>query len=365
MEKRNLSLLPGTIVNTPQFKNLIWPILALVLLLLFNLFFTPHFFRIEIRDGHLFGSLMDILNRAAPVMLLAIGMTLVIGTGGIDLSVGAVIAITGAISTLMIRPSYPWGGLDYLNILGQDLAKDPYNLSFLIIPVGVALLLAALAGAWNGFLVSFFRIQPIVATLILMVAGRGIAQLITNGKILVFIYPPFQYIGGGFFLGIHFPIILVAIMLILTYFFTRKTAIGLFIEAIGVNPTATRYTGINANFIKLMVYSFCGFCAGLAGLIIVADIKGADSNNAGLDLELDAILSVVMGGTPLTGGRFSLGGSIIGALFVQTLTTTILTRGVHPAVTLVVRALVVVAVCLLQSSTFRQKAFGKMRRAAS
>lgn len=332
---------------------LLWPLVALALILLFNLLFTPGFFHIEVRDGRLFGSLIDILNRAAPVLILAIGMTLVIGTGGIDLSVGAVIAIAGAVAALMIRPGYISGNLEYTD--------PPALIWLLVVPLGVAMA----AGLWNGFLVSCMKVQPIIATLILMVAGRGVAQLITKGQILIFVAPQFQRLGSGFWMMLPLPVIIVGGLLLLTYLMVRKTALGLFIEAVGDNPSASRFAGINAQLVKLGVYIFSGFCAGLAGLIITADIRGADANNAGLNFELDAILAVALGGTSLDGGRIYLLGSILGGLFIQTLTTTILTRGVNPELTLVVKAVVVIAVCLLQSESFRKTVWDKAGRAVA
>ena len=229
--------------------------------------------------------------------------------------------------------------------------------------MGIPLVLSLLAGLWIGILVAFVGIQPIIATLILMVAGRGIAQLITQGQIVVFIHEPFQYLGSGFLCGIPFPIVLVAAVFVCTYVLTRKTGLGLFIEAIGANSTASRFMGIREKQIKLAVYMFCGLCAGIAGLIVCADIKAADANNAGLFLELDAIAAVIIGGT-LWGGRFTLLGSIIGTLIIQSLTTTILTRGIAPEVTLVFKAVVIIAVALIQSEKFRVSftAFSANRR---
>lgn len=323
--------------------NLVWPLVALALLLAYNLAFTHGFFRIEVRDGRLFGSVIDVFNRAAPVMLLALGMTLVIAIRGVDLSVGAVMAISGAAAAfLIVEKSAP------LPVL-------------IIVPLMVGLVL----GAFNGVLVAYANIQPIVATLILMVAGRGIAQLITNGQILTFDNKGFEFIGGGYLFGLPFTVTIVAAMLLLTALLTRRTALGLFIESVGDNPTASRYAGIKVALVKVAVYAFCAMCAAMAGLIPVSDIKAADSNNAGLYLELDAILAVVIGGTSLDGGRFFLIGSLIGALIIQTLTTTILARGVAPELTLVVKAAVVLVVCLLQSEAFRTMAQRKMGRKAA
>jgi len=321
-------------------NRLFWPVVALFAILLFNFLFTQDFFKIQIKDGRLFGSIIDILNRGAPVMLLSIGMTLVIATGGVDLSVGAIMAIAGAIAALLV-------------------AKVHTSVMTVVL---VSLAASCAAGLWNGMLVGYLGIQPIVATLILMVSGRGIAQLLSRGQIIIFEHHPFEYVGGGFLLGLPFTIFIVAAVLLITILLTRRTAIGLYIESVGANPTASHYAGINVKLIKLLVYVFSGLCAGIAGLIVTSDIRAADANNAGLYLELDAILCVVIGGTALTGGRFYLAGSILGALILQAVTTTILTRGVPPEFALVVKAMVVVTVCLLQSEQFRGKVLNKIRR---
>lgn len=337
-------------------QKILWPVVALGAILLFNFLFTPGFFHIQIKDGHLFGSLVDILNRGAPTMLLTIGMTLVYATGGIDLSVGSVLAISGAMAAYLIRPDYIHGVLEY---------PDPPT-SMLIV-IAVPLLISMLAGLWNGFLVAYVGVQPIIATLILMVAGRGIAQLIIEGQILIFRHTGFEFVGGGFLFGLPFPVVLVIIVLVITYFLTRKTALGMFIEAVGANPTASRFMGLRARQIKLFLYMFSGLCAGIAGLILCSNIKAADSNNAGLFLELDAIASVIIGGT-MAGGRFTLAGSMVGTLIIQSLTTTILTRGVPPEVTLVYKAIVIILVVLIQSENFRRlfsRYFVKFRRQAA
>lgn len=312
-------------------QKIFWPLLALGLLMAFNHAFTPGFFDLEIRGGHLYGSRIDILNHGSKVMLLALGMTLVIATGGVDLSVGAIMAIAGAVAA---QASVAWS-------LPPAAA------------IAFALLAALLAGAWNGLLVAVIGIQPIVATLILMVAGRGIAQLITGGQIINFNEPTLVYLGNGHLLGLPFTLFLVLGLLGITFALTRGSALGLFIEAVGDNEVASRNAGINARFVKFAAYVFSGFCAGLAGLVAASNIKSADSNHAGLYAELDAILAVVVGGTALTGGRFYLVGSIVGALFIQTLTTTMYARNVSADIAPVPKALVIIAVCLLQSEKMR------------
>ena len=328
-------------------------LMVLALLLLFNLFFTKNFFVITIRDCHLFGNLIDILNRGAPLMLLSMGMTLVIAaTGGTDLSVCAIIAIIAAIVSKLI------GGNLVMDAAGVQtyITETPMALA-----ISLALLLAMGLGLWNGVLVAYGKIQPIVATLVLMVAGRGIAQLITNGQIITIYYAPFFYLGGGWLLGLPFAIFIVAFVFIIAQIFTQKTSLGLFISAVGGNASASWYAGINEKAVKLFSFIFCGFCAGVAGLIICSNIKSADANNAGLNTELDAILAAVIGGTNMGGGKFSLAGSLVGALLIQTLTTTIYAFGVPPEVSLVVKALVVVLVCFLQSS-IAANFFGRLAR---
>ncbi len=328
--------------------RLFWPAVILAALLLLNLVFTDHFFSVEIKDGHLYGSLVDIVRFGAPLILVALGMTLVIATGGIDLSVGSVVAISGALACLRI----------------SDLG-DQNSTGGVLGAVVLALALSLVLGAWNGFLVAGIGIQPIIATLILMVAGRGLAQLVTDGQIITVNSSPYKLIGGGYWLTLPFGIIIVAAVLALTAFLTRRLALGLLIESVGGNAEASRLAGISARGVLMMVYAFCGLCAGVAGLMISSNVSSADGNNAGLWIELDAILAVVIGGTPLAGGRFSLSGTVLGALIIQTLTTTIYSIGVPPETTLLFKALVVTIVCLLQSPAFREKVFHRRGRPTS
>ncbi|MDN2673110.1 ABC transporter permease [Janthinobacterium sp. SUN176] len=320
------------------------PLAALCLLLLVDFFAIPGFFHLEIRDGHLYGSVIDIVNRAAPLMLAALGMTLVIATRGIDISVGAVVALSGTVAAMLI------GGT-----MVMDNGVPTYVSN---IPMGWALAAALgaalLCGAWNGVLVAGLGLQPIVATLILMVAGRGLAQLLTDGQIVTVYYQPFFFIGSGYLFGLPFSLFLVALVFLITAVLMRKTALGLFIQAVGINPVAARLAGIKTATLIFFVYVFCAACAGLSGLMISSNIKSADANNAGLMLELDAILAVTLGGTSLAGGKFSLVGSMIGALIIQTLTYTIYSLGVPPEVNMVVKSVVVFLVCLSQSSEFKQ-----------
>jgi galactofuranose transport system permease protein len=326
-------------------RQAFWPVAVLVLLLLYNLISDPGFFAISVRDGHLYGSVIDILNRASPLMIIAMGLTLVVATRGIDISVGAVVAISGAVAAAMIGGELVLSGGTGM----ADVTRYP-----LAVVIPCALGVAMLCGMWNGVLVSWFGLQPIVATLILLGTGRGIAQLITSGQIVTIYYAPYYVIGNGFLLGVPFSLFIVAAVAIVLAVLTRKTALGLFIEAIGINPVAARLAGIRARGITFAVYAVCGLCSGIAGLIVSSNVKSADGNNAGLLFELDAILAVVLGGNSLDGGRFSLRGSILGALIIQTLTTTIYAVGVPPEVTLVVKGVVVLVVSILQSERMKE-----------
>ena len=311
-----------------------WPkgmpqIIALLLVLAVDSLVAPHFFQVLLQDGRLFGSPIDILNRAAPVALLAIGMTLVIATGGIDLSVGAVMAIAGATAASM-------------TVAGHSLP----------VVLLAALGAGALAGLWNGILVAVLKIQPFVATLILMVAGRGVAQLITSGQIVTFDSPALSWLGSGSLLLLPTPVIIAVATLLLFWLFTRKTALGMFIEAVGINIRAAKNAGVNTRIVVMLAYVLSGICAAIAGIIVAADIRGADANNAGLWLELDAILAVVIGGGSLMGGRFNLLLSVVGALIIQGMNTGILLSGFPPELNQVVKAVVVLCVLVVQSPRF-------------
>ncbi|GAA2683713.1 ABC transporter permease [Actinoplanes palleronii] len=323
-------------------NRLFWPTAILVALLAVNVFTSNQF--LTVHDGHLFGTLIDILRGSSPLVLVALGMTLVIATGGIDLSVGSVMAISGAVACLLIR----------------DLGDQNAVGSVLLI-VAVAVGVSALLGVWNGALVAVVGIQPIIATLILMVAGRGIAQLITDGQIINVQSSPYATLATGFFLTLPVAFLIAMAAVALTVVLTRRTALGLLLESVGGSPSASRLAGIRAKRITVMVYVVSGAFAGLAGLIYSANIKSADSISAGNLIELDAILAVVIGGTALIGGRFSIAGTVIGALLIQTLSVTVVAVGVPAKATLLFKAVIVVVLCLSQSTTFREKVFGRFK----
>ncbi len=321
-----------------EFKNIQWALLALGVILLFNLIVSPDFFQIGFRNGRMTGSVIDVLKRSAPRMIIALGMTLVIGSGGIDVSVGSLAAMAGAVAVLVIR------GGDITYLVTQATSTVPIPLI-----IFAALLVVAALGAFNGFLVSVIRIQPIVATLILMVTGRGMAMLLTNGYVLAYDHPRYENLGAGGFLGLPIPVWFALGVLVLLSLLSNRTALGLYIQATGGNPTASYYSGTRTQLVKLLVYVISALCAGVAGIIFTADVKSADAAFMGLWIELEAILAVVIGGTPMTGGRYSLLGTVVGALIIQTLITTLLTMAVPVQYTLILQAIVVIIVLILQS----------------
>jgi len=326
-------------------NRLFFPLVALFLILLFDFIFIPGFFAIENRDGNLYGSLIDIMRNGSTVSLLAIGMTLVIATGGIDLSVGAVMAISASVAGILMNPSALKSEVFFVT--------DPtYTFQPLWIVIGVALIVALFCGMWNGFLVAFMKIQPMVATLVLMIAGRGIAQLITNGLRVQITYKPFSYIGQGWII-LPFSLYIVVFVLIVTSLLTRKTAFGLFIESVGINFRSSFFSGIKEKNIKFTVYALCGLCAGIAGLVACSNVKTSDANNIGLFNELDAILAVVIGGTSMSGGRFSLLASIVGALVMQAVTQSMYALGVPAFALQAIKAVVVIIVIMLFSEQFK------------
>jgi len=190
---------------------------------------------------------------------------------------------------------------------------------------------------------------------VLMVAGLGIAQLITSGQIITINSSPYKVIGGGYLFTLPFCVYVAVAAFVVAGLVARRTALGMLIESVGGNAEASRLAGVRSRNLILLAYVFSGLCSGIAGLMISSNVNSADGNNAGLWIELDAILAVVLGGTALTGGRFFLAGTIVGALTIQTLTTTIYSIGVPPETTLLFKAVVVMAVCLLQSPAFRAK----------
>ena len=289
---------------------------ALVLLVIINSVFTPNFFDVN--------NFRNILLQVSPTVLVAVGMTIVISTGGIDLSVGSVMAIASAVAAT---------SLDY----GAGLA------------VLLALAAAAAAGAFNGALISGFRIQPIIVTLALLISGRGIAQVISRGgQLIPFSNSSFEYLGKGVLAGVPVQVIVMALVVAAAIFMMRATPFGRYVVAVGGNESASRLAGIKIHRTKIIVYALSGLLAGLAGLIETARLGASDAQKVGLNIELDAIAATVVGGTPLTGGRATVVGTLIGALIMQIITTGFVMNGISYAWSLVIKAAIIIVAVYIQ-----------------
>ena len=302
---------------------------ALVGLLLFNFAFTPNFATMQ--------TLSVNLTQVCTIVIVGIGMTLVIATGGIDLSVGSLMAIAGALSPMIF--------------MGNLVPIAPL---WLAITLGIILpiLAAGAFGMFNGWLITRFSIQPIVATLVLFIAGRGLAQVSTNGTLQVFKVPEFQAIALSRVLGVPFQVWIMLAMVLVAAYILKRTVFGKQVLAVGGNEGAARLAGVPVTRIKLIVYGISGICSGVAGLIVIAMNSAADANLIGIGMELDAIAAVAVGGTLLTGGRATIIGTLLGALIIQLVRYTLLANGVPDPVALIVKAgLIILAVWLQQRET--------------
>ena len=306
-------------------------VVALVALILFNLAVTPNFLSWQTVNVN--------LTQVCTIVIVGVGMTLVIAAGGIDLSVGSLMAIAGTLAPLIFTGA---------------LFPLPHSAIGIALAFTVPVLVAAALGYFNGWLVTRYRIQPIVATLVLFIAGRGIAQVMTNGNLQVFKEPAFQFIGLGRLFGIPFQVILMAAIVAAAAFVLARTTFGRQILAVGGNPKAARLAGIPARRISRWVYVISGALAGLAGLIVVARNGASDANLVGLGMELDAIAAVAVGGTLLSGGRASVVGTLLGAMVIQLVRYTLLANGVPDAAALVVKAALIILAVWIQQRAGRE-----------
>lgn len=335
------------VVRTAVKNRLFWPSAALAALIIVNAIANPRFAKITVRDGQLYGALIDILRNSAPLMLVALGMTIVIATRGIDLSVGAIMAVSGAVALTII-----------------DNSDSPGAVSTVVRAVLIAVAVGFLLGVWNGFLVSVVGIQPIIATLVLMFAGRGVALLITGGFITTVSSSPYKSIATGYQLYLPVAFLIGVVVITIVALVERRTALGVLTEAVGINPEASRLAGVRSRGIIWGAYITSGVLAAVAGIIVASNTMAADANAAGYLIELYAILAVVLGGTSLMGGKFSIAGTVIGVFIIQTLNSTMLFFGVKPAQSPVVFAVVVVLVVLIQSKRVHKWARNLFQSAA-
>lgn len=298
---------------------------ALLLLVLYNAFFTENFLTVK--------SIDVLLTQIAPIVIVGVGMTLVIATGGIDLSVGSLMAIAGALAPLLFSQHH---GIFAAPGIGTVLACL------------AALALAAGLGLFNGILVTTFRIQPIIATLVLFIAGRGIAQVLTNGRIQTFSNPGFQALGTGHILGVPVQVVLMALIVLLAAWAIRATAWGRYVLASGDNEAAARLSGVPVDRVKRTVYVLSGLLAGLAGLAAVSINAASDAASVGLLMELNAIAAVAIGGTPLTGGRASVFGTLVGGAIVLLLQFSLVSHNVPAAAAQVINGGIIILAVVLQ-----------------
>jgi galactofuranose transport system permease protein len=300
-------------------------LIALVLLILFNLAFTRNFATTQTLNVN--------LTQVCTIVIVAVGMTLVIATRGIDLSVGSLMAISGALAPMIF--------------LGKIIPIENVYLAVaaaMVISIGVA----GSFGLFNGWLIAKFRIQPIVATLVLFIAGRGIAQVLTNGNLQTFRVAQFQWIGLGRVFGIPIQVVLMALLVIAAAWVLKRTVFGRQIIAIGGNERAAELSGIAVSKVKLVVYTISGLCAGIAGLVVIAINSSSDANLVGMGMELDAIAAVAVGGTLLSGGKATIVGTLLGAMTIQLVRYTLLANGVPDAAALVVKAGIIVLAVWIQ-----------------
>ena len=292
------------------------PPLALLLLVAANLLFTRKFATVS--------NLWNVLLQVSPTVLVAMGMTLVIATGGIDLSVGSIMAVASAVAA-------------------TNLHRGPATAS--ILGLGVAMGM----GAFNGALIAGLRVQPIVVTLAALIAGRGIAQVISEGgQLISFDNPAFEHLGRGHIGPVPVQVVVMIVVVLATGVLMRSTVLGRYILAVGGNETAANLAGVNVGAIKTAVYAISGFLAGLAGLIETARLGASDASKVGLNIELDAIAAVVVGGASLTGGVTSITGTLVGAMIMQIITTAFNMLLIPFSWSLVIKAAIILFVVYLQ-----------------
>lgn len=339
-------------------NRMFFPVVCLVLVLLLNVIVTMAtsgspgaFFHVGLSNGALTGPLVTILNRSSELVILAIGMTIVVScSAGVDISVGSVMALSGAVSVFLLG----FG----------SLPQNDYHVKSYVIPYALGLLAAvavgAICGAWNGFLVAKLRIQPMIATLILYTGGRGAAKVFSYGQIPKVDVPNYKWLGnflqdgnGNNIMPVPTAIFIAAAVVIAAALVLRFTALGMNIQSVGINERSSRIVGLKSSRIILLAFVFCGICAALAGIIASSRIGGLDPNNNGKMLELDAILAVALGGNSLAGGKFSLSGSVIGAITIQALTTVLYSINVSADQLPMYKAIVVVIIVVLQSPDLR------------
>ena len=328
-------------------RQIFIPIAALLILAIFNLIADPSFYKITLGYNSagtpvLSGYLITILDYGSELAILAIGMTLVTAaSGGQDISVGAAIAISGSVILRVLcgTNSRP------------DTLQAPIIVAFLI-----SCVVAMLFGAFNGALVAYFKIQPMVATLILYTAGRSIAAWINNNELPIVNDATFA-VFGGFIPGIPIPtpVFIAAACILVTVLVLKFTNLGLYTQAVGINESSSRLNGLNPAFIKFLTFVILGLCVAVAGLIKVSRLSSINYSVIAKDIEMDAILAVALGGNALGGGKFNMTASILGAFVIQFLTTTLYKFNVQSDALPAYKAVVVILLVVFSAPVVREK----------
>jgi simple sugar transport system permease protein len=318
------------------------PLLVLFIVVVQNIITTPTFFNISFTNGLISGYIPNILDEASELVIITLGMTLVIAaSGGVDISVGAIMVISASFCGLLLN------GAEYRT----EIFQNPLVLALL-----VGLLGGALCGAFNGFMVSGLKIQPMIATLILFTAGRSLAKQITHGQTIYIMNPVYKWLGVQIpGVPIRTTIIVSIVMIIIVVLLVKLTSLGLYIQSVGINRSASRLVGLNSRVIIFMAFVICGVLAGMAGLVGSSGVGSVNSGDLGVGIEMDAILAVALGGNMLGGGKFSIAGSIIGAYTIQAITTTLYAMNVRADQLYVFKAIVIIVIIVANSEVFKSK----------
>jgi len=348
------SINPLKKISLPDFREILknpltFSLVILLVVVVQNVITTPTFFRITITNGLISGYIPNILDQAGTLVIVTLGMTLVTAVaGGQDISVGSMMAISAAFCGLLLN------GREYRT----DVFQNPY-----ILALFAGLLGGALCGAFNGFMVAVLKIPPLIASLILFTSGRSIAKVITHGQTVYIMNPVYKYLGVQIpGIPIRTTILVTVLMVILVVLLVRLTSLGLYIQSIGTNSSASRLVGLNSTVIKFLTFVICGVLAGMAGLVGSSNVGSVNSGELGLSIEMDAILAVALGGNMLGGGKFSIAGSVIGAYIIQAITTTLYAMRVRADQLYVFKAVIIILIIVISSEVFKDKVKKLLRK---
>jgi len=341
--KNDINLLDNILLTFfDKFRKspLLFSLALLLIIMIQNIFTTPDFFKITITNGLVSGYIPNILDQASTLVIVTLGMTLVTAvSGGQDISVGAIMAIAASCCGLMLN------GPEYRT----EVFHNPYEYALIAGMVG-----GALCGAFNGFMVGYLRIQPMIASLILFTSGRSIAKIITHGQTVYIMNPVYKYLGVQIpGVSIRTTIIVTIVMIILVVLLVKGTSFGLFIKSIGVNSSAAYLVGLDSATVKFITFIICGILAGVAGLVGSSGVGSVNAGELGTGIELDAILAVALGGNMLGGGKFSIAGSVIGAYTIQAITTTLYAMSVRADQLYVFKAIIILFIIIVSSDVFK------------